>query len=227
MLRITLSLLVGALVWGFASCSIICPDGTVCSDLNTCCKTYSGYGCCSYPNAVCCSDLAHCCPSGYRCNLAMQTCEKKSEPWVRIPMVKKEVAEEPNVDDRSAASVQEVQNNQVSVQTKSSVVYCDSYYYCPDGSTCCRHPQGPWICCPLSPRPMMALTKGSSSPSDVGVIRCNSGFYCQAGQSCCKGSSGQWSCCPYPLGTCCGDGQHCCQYGYTCDATSKTCRRLF
>ncbi|KAM9385932.1 progranulin-like isoform 2-T2 [Pholidichthys leucotaenia] len=151
MLRITLSLLVGALVWGFASCSIICPDGTVCSDLNTCCKTYSGYGCCSYPNAVCCSDLAHCCPSGYRCNLAMQTCEKKSEPWVRIPMVKKEVAEEPNVDDRSAASVQEVQNNQVSVQTKSSVVYCDSYYYCPDGSTCCRHPQGPWICCPLSP----------------------------------------------------------------------------
>uniref|UniRef100_A0A3P9BKK2 Granulins domain-containing protein n=2 Tax=Haplochromini TaxID=319058 RepID=A0A3P9BKK2_9CICH len=47
------------------------------------------------------------------------------------------------------------------------------------------------------------------------VIRCDSLHYCQGGMSCCQASSGQWNCCPYPLGQCCADGVHCCEYGYT------------
>ncbi|KAM6959213.1 progranulin-like [Aplochiton taeniatus] len=34
---------------------------------------------------------------------------------------------------------------------KGSVVYCDGQTVCPDGTTCCRHPKGPWFCCPYSP----------------------------------------------------------------------------
>lgn len=151
MLKITIWLMVGVFVWGLASCSITCPDGNVCSDWSTCCKTTHGYSCCPYPNAVCCSDLSHCCPSGFSCNLASQMCEKKNEPWMNIPMVKKEAAEKPSTPVLPVSTLQELENNFVPDQQKSSVVYCDSYTYCPDGTTCCRHPTGVWFCCPYSP----------------------------------------------------------------------------
>ncbi|KAM9340274.1 progranulin-like [Symphorus nematophorus] len=151
MLRITLSLLVGVFVWGFASCSITCPDGNVCPDSATCCLTRQGYSCCPYPKAVCCSDLAHCCPSGFRCNLLTHMCERENQPWINIPMVKKEAAEQPSIPVLPVSPLQEVENNHYSDQQKSSVVHCDNYYYCPDGNTCCRHPKGAWFCCPYSP----------------------------------------------------------------------------
>ncbi|XP_055076597.2 progranulin [Misgurnus anguillicaudatus] len=31
-----------------------------------------------------------------------------------------------------------------------SVVHCDSFTYCPDGTTCCRTPFGQWVCCPYA-----------------------------------------------------------------------------
>ena len=31
-----------------------------------------------------------------------------------------------------------------------SVVHCDAYTMCPDGTTCCRSPYGQWFCCPFS-----------------------------------------------------------------------------
>ncbi|XP_051245823.1 progranulin [Dicentrarchus labrax] len=281
MLRITLLMLVGVVVWEFASCSITCPDGKVCSDFETCCATRHGYSCCPYPKAVCCPDLAHCCPSGFSCNLATQLCEKENQPWMNTPMVKKEAAEEPRTP---VSPPQEVESNHV-LDQKSSVVHCDNYYVCPDATTCCRHPRGAWFCCPYSPgrccldgyhccpygydcdytythcvrqdlrypftpqkapssvpaslisapedkksvqeTPMMALTEASRGVREPGVIRCNSRFFCSQGTTCCKGSTGQWSCCPYPLGQCCADGKHCCQFGYTCDPTSLSCRNWF
>ncbi|XP_042362563.1 progranulin-like [Plectropomus leopardus] len=146
MLRLPLWLLVGVLVWEFASCSITCPDGNICSDFSTCCMTKHGYSCCPYPNAVCCSDLAHCCPQRYRCNEVTQMCER--EPWMSIPMVKKEAAKEPSTPVETPP--QEPKSNLVPDQKKSSVVHCDNYYYCLDGQTCCRYPTGAWWCCPFN-----------------------------------------------------------------------------
>ncbi|XP_076610817.1 progranulin-like [Chaetodon auriga] len=150
MLRTALCVFAALLAAPFASCSNTCPDGNVCSDLDTCCMTRHGYSCCPYPNAVCCSDLAHCCPSGFRCNLVTQMCEKEHQPWLSIPMVRKAV-EEPSPPVRPVSSLQEPENNHVSDQHRSSVVYCDGYTVCPDGTTCCRHPKGAWFCCPYSP----------------------------------------------------------------------------
>lgn len=144
-------LLVGVLSWGAAFSDIRCPDGNFCPDVSTCCKTRQGYGCCPYPQAVCCSDLSHCCPSGYRCNLVTQMCERKDQPWVKIPMVKKEAAEEQNSVDLSTTPFQLIKDNSVPEQNEVSVVHCDNYYACPDGTTCCRHPKGAWFCCPYSP----------------------------------------------------------------------------
>uniref|UniRef100_A0A3Q3X6B8 Granulins domain-containing protein n=1 Tax=Mola mola TaxID=94237 RepID=A0A3Q3X6B8_MOLML len=179
MLRLPLCLLVGVCVWGFVSCSITCPDGNVCSDFATCCITLHGYSCCPYPKAVCCSDLAHCCPSGFVCNLDTQQCERPSQPWLNIPMVKKEKAEELIAPVQPVSSPQELKKSYVPDKQKSSVVFCDNYYTCPDGNTCCRHRQGGWFCCPFS------------------------------------------------VGQCCSDGQHCCEYGYTCTTTSLSCHKPF
>ncbi|XP_074543213.1 progranulin-like [Halichoeres trimaculatus] len=144
MLRLTLWLF----LVGFASCYITCPDGNMCPDLSTCCKTPRGYSCCPYPKAVCCSDLAHCCPSGYRCNMVTQMCEKTYQPWWSMPIVEKEAAEKPSAPLQPLSPPQELET---AGEDKSSVVYCDNYHYCPDGTTCCRHPTGAWFCCPYSP----------------------------------------------------------------------------
>lgn len=48
---------------------ITCPDGSTCSDDNTCCKRPTGlYGCCGYANAVCCNGTDSCCPEDNTCN---------------------------------------------------------------------------------------------------------------------------------------------------------------
>ncbi|KAK5855211.1 hypothetical protein PBY51_005338 [Eleginops maclovinus] len=71
--------------------------------------------------------------------------------------------------------------------------------------------------------PMMALTETSDGSPEAGVIRCDSQFYCKAGTTCCKDPTGHWNCCPYPLGSCCQDGKHCCEYGFKCSSTSLLC----
>lgn len=138
------------LLGGLASCSVKCPDGNVCSDSSSCCRTRQGYSCCPYPRAACCSDLAHCCPEGYTCNLATMFCEKAGQPWRSIPMAPREAAE-----DEVAASLQplapSVELKNSLEESRSSVVYCDHVYTCPDRTTCCRHPRGAWFCCPYFP----------------------------------------------------------------------------
>ncbi|XP_076005907.1 progranulin-like [Genypterus blacodes] len=283
MLRITAWVLLGLLGWGFASCSITCPDGHVCSDANTCCLTASGYACCGYPKAVCCSDMVHCCPSGFRCNLAQQRCDKVDQPWMNVPMVKKVAAEEPSTPVLPVSPLQALASSLVPEQNeveKRLTVQCDSVYFCPGTTTCCRHLAGGWYCCPfvhgrccldgmhccpfgldcdytyqhcvrdsltypfsrrqapasipatymetseekgsLQERPMIAIKEASADDTE---IRCNAKFFCSAGHTCCKEANDQWSCCPYPLANCCSDGKHCCEYSYTCDPTSMTCKK--
>ncbi|XP_077599902.1 progranulin-like [Stigmatopora nigra] len=70
----------------------------------------------------------------------------------------------------------------------------------------------------------LAVDNGVDGGDDLGIIRCSSQFFCPQGTSCCRGLSAQsWNCCPYPLGECCADGHHCCEYGYTCNITSLSC----
>ncbi|TNM92968.1 hypothetical protein fugu_018370 [Takifugu bimaculatus] len=78
----------------------------------------------------------------------------------------------------------------------------------------------------LLERPMMPLRKLSDDMQDAGGVQCDSTFVCPADMTCCKGPQGQWSCCPFRLGQCCGDGQHCCEYGYTC-SSSVSCKKSF
>ncbi|XP_053468701.1 progranulin isoform X1 [Ictalurus furcatus] len=127
------------LVIGLVSSSSVCPDGTKCQDKNTCCQTKTGYACCKYPSAVCCPDKAHCCPQDYQCDLETQLCEKKGLPWYRIPLSPQIAAEE----EEKSTPAPLVKSDNPSV----SVVFCDNFNTCPDGTTCCRSPFGQWSCC--------------------------------------------------------------------------------
>ncbi|KAK7138722.1 hypothetical protein R3I93_015976 [Phoxinus phoxinus] len=51
-----------------------------------------------------------------------------------------------------------------------SVVYCDAYTACPDGTTCCRSPYGVWSCCPY---PMGQCCRD-------GIHCCSHGYHCDS-----------------------------------------------
>lgn len=130
---------------GLTSSYITCPDEKIkCNNQSTCCLTDQGYKCCPYPNAVCCADQAHCCPSGYFCNLVTQMCEKQDQP-----LLKMEPAEQVSQSDLDVSPLDNADKT-LSME-KVSVVHCDNYYTCPDGTSCCRHPKGGWTCCRYSP----------------------------------------------------------------------------
>ncbi|XP_012685020.2 granulin 1 isoform X2 [Clupea harengus] len=252
-------LVLASLCVGWVSATVVCPNGHVCSVMNTCCLAKEGYGCCIYPSAVCCSDLLHCCPAGYYCNAESQLCVRDSLPWYRLPWLKNTPAKEPETTPfqlslpRSDGSTSQESSSDV------SVVLCDNGHVCPDGTTCCRNPYGTWSCChaakytldlcclsevgccqlgfhcdrelkacvrdsaPPVPRATVEQAPGDGSLALEGVIRCDGHFYCPAGNSCCKAPTGDWGCCPYPLGQCCLDGKHCCEFDWTCDSNSTNC----
>lgn len=116
-------LVFGALVG--LSTALVCPDGGVCEDRDTCCQnTAGGYGCCPLPHvssssqravslpwckdhspsvdsrppisqADCCSDHLHCCFEGTVCDLVHSKCVNKT---VSRPLVTRLPARQPTSD---------------------------------------------------------------------------------------------------------------------------------
>lgn len=117
------------------SSALVCPDGGICQDTNTCCKnTMGGYGCCPLPHAECCSDHLHCCFEGTLCDLVHEKCVNKtvSLPWMtRLPTSLAPLV--PQLEERVKA-----------------VICPDQESECPDATTCCQLPDSSWGCCPLA-----------------------------------------------------------------------------
>ncbi|XP_066484930.1 progranulin isoform X2 [Tiliqua scincoides] len=114
--------------------AIRCNDTASCQEGQTCCKSVTGdWACCQLPNAVCCDDHQHCCPSGYTCNTAAQTCEKRLQPR---PSVIRSVYSVPLLSSR--------------MPTLNRDVQCDLQHYCHDHQTCCQTKTGGWACCPFN-----------------------------------------------------------------------------
>ncbi|XP_022598271.1 granulins isoform X6 [Seriola dumerili] len=233
------------------STALVCPDGGMCEDKNTCCKnTVGGYGCCPLPRAECCSDHLHCCYEGTLCDLVHKKCVNKtvSLPWMtRLPA--KQFWLVPQLSERVKA-----------------VICPDQESECPDDTTCCQLPDGSWGCCPLAKAvccedkrhccpegtkcdlvhskcvsaslesiPMLeklparkrknnAGLYGSTAPT-VGSVSCPDGkSNCPNGTSCCLSPSGDYNCCFYPDAVCCKDHIHCCPSNTTCDLKLEICR---
>uniref|UniRef100_A0A8C7YEJ3 Granulin a n=1 Tax=Oryzias sinensis TaxID=183150 RepID=A0A8C7YEJ3_9TELE len=65
-----------------------------------------------------------------------------------------------------------------------------------------------------------------SIQADSSFVQCSAVHQCPEHMSCCRLFTGEWGCCPLPNAVCCGDKEHCCPEGYTCDLASKSCHKL-
>ncbi|XP_008435425.1 granulin b [Poecilia reticulata] len=227
------------------STALICPDGSMCEDEDTCCKnTQGGYGCCPLPHAECCSDHLHCCYQGTVCDLVHQKCINKT---VSLPMMKRLPSKQ-----RSSASQL--------VSGVKAVMCPDHESECPDDTTCCQLYDSSWGCCPL-PEAVCCEDKRHCCPggskcdlihlkcvspslesfpmleklpakrlkdrpvSVAGPVICPDGkSSCPDGYTCCVQASGQYGCCPYKEATCCNDHVHCCPSNTTCDLKLGVCK---
>ncbi|XP_060727012.1 granulin b isoform X1 [Tachysurus vachellii] len=232
------------LVCMLSVCSaLICPDGGMCDNGNTCCQTsWGGYGCCPLPNAECCSDHLHCCHEGTLCDTEHGTCVNKTHSleWVRRVSAKQ-------------------------ITLPQAVVCPDQESECPDDTTCCQMPDGIWGCCPMPNAvccedrrhccpegtscdiahsrcvsavrgsiPLLrkfpaihkdaAVNKGSVKfPGSNDVICPDKESTCPDDTTCCKLANGSYGCCPMPNAVCCEDYVHCCPEGTTCDLEHGAC----
>lgn len=229
------------------SSALVCPDGGMCEDKNTCCKnTVGGYGCCPLPHAECCSDHLHCCYEGTVCDLVHGKCVNKtvSLPWMR------------RVPTKQAALV-----SQLGERIKA-VICPDQQSECPDDTTCCQLLDGSWGCCPLPKAvccedklhccpdgttcdvahskcvsaslesfpmleklPASARRREKNQASMVSSVKCPGGkSSCPDSYTCCLLTSGDYGCCPYPQAMCCRDHLHCCPSDTICDLEHGVCK---
>uniref|UniRef100_A0A8C3YRV0 Progranulin n=1 Tax=Catagonus wagneri TaxID=51154 RepID=A0A8C3YRV0_9CETA len=93
---------------------------------------------------------------------------------------------------------------------------------CPDGQlcpvACCVDPGGDsYICCnPIPDKSPKALSRNLGTP-------CQTDTHCSPGHSCVNTTSGTSRCCPFPDAVSCGDGHHCCPWGFHCSADGRSC----
>ncbi|XP_054455244.1 granulin b [Anoplopoma fimbria] len=227
------------------SSALVCPDGGMCEDKDTCCKnTAGGYGCCPLPHAECCSDHLHCCFEGTVCDLVHSRCVNKtvSLPWMRrLPT--KQAPLVPQLGEKVKA-----------------IICPDQESECPDHTTCCQVLDGSWGCCPLPEAvccedklhccpegtkcdlahskcetsslksfPMLeklpARRRENNSAPIVGSVLCPGGTSsCPDSYTCCLQTSGDYGCCPYEQAMCCSDYLHCCPSGTICDLEHWVCK---
>uniref|UniRef100_A0A3B3VYI3 Granulin b n=1 Tax=Poecilia latipinna TaxID=48699 RepID=A0A3B3VYI3_9TELE len=213
------------------SAALICPNGSMCGDEDTCCKnTQGGYSCCPLPH-VSYSFVSFFKPK-HKLHL-LSILRKFCLPFSSF----------------------------ISLVSGVKAVMCpDHESECPDDTTCCQLYDSSWGCCPLpkavccedkrhccpggskcdlvhlkcvSPSlesfPMLEKLPAKRSKdrpvSVAGSVICPDGeSSCPDGYTCCVQASGQYGCCPYKEATCCNDHLHCCPSNTTCDLTHGVCK---
>uniref|UniRef100_UPI00358FDB5B progranulin-like n=1 Tax=Myxine glutinosa TaxID=7769 RepID=UPI00358FDB5B len=126
---------------------LVCPDGHLCPDDNTCCEstTPGEWGCCPSPHAVCCEDHEHCCPHFTTCDVKKGTCNhgKMTVPWFK----KFPTLASSSTLDNSPSGI--TAHNTEKSQTHG-VLRCNEGQFCGYNQTCCEEPNGVWGCCPFT-----------------------------------------------------------------------------
>nr|XP_046146694.1 progranulin-like [Oncorhynchus gorbuscha] len=186
--------------------ALICPDGGMCAEGNTCCKTPSGgYGCCPLPNKSSCQTpnrppdaggvKAVICPDGEaECPEDTTCCELPGGSWGCCPLAK--------------------------------AVCCEDKMHCCPESTKCDLAHSKCVSPTLDTFPMREKVPARKRQSvAVGrAVTCPGGkSLCPDGTTCCLLASGDFGCCPYPEAVCCFDKIHCCPGNTTCDLEHEMC----
>ncbi|KAI6654655.1 Prestalk protein-like [Oopsacas minuta] len=119
-------------------------------------------------------------------------------------------------------------------------VTCPNGEECPTDNTCCQTSGNEYGCCP-HPNAMCCSDRKHCCPQDTTCdlqngtcvrvvlknVFCPGGKQqCQDWNTCClNGDKKTYGCCPVKNAVCCGDHQHCCPPGYTCDNTNGSCNK--
>ena len=128
----------------------VCPDKTVCTANNTCCKKDDGtYSCCSASNGVCCQGNKFCCPKGYQCDITNNNCLSN----MRVPPSGQ------HIEFFNRNPSHEFQN----------LISCPDKTHCATGQTCCgqqgsNNGGGGFGCCAL-PNAVCCSNKRSCCPA--------------------------------------------------------------
>ncbi|KAJ7989490.1 hypothetical protein DPEC_G00305090 [Dallia pectoralis] len=233
--------------------NVPCDSIHSCPDSTTCCKTDTGdWACCLYPKAVCCADHVHCCPKGSTCDLVGLTCNSPSGP---MPMLGKvpafttkdqgdlskdiEVPEE-DEDDDEVPKIQCDSHSTCPKGTTCCFMKTQKWGCCPlPQAVCCADGEH---CCPKDYKcdvSMTSCTKGEvvipwynklpAKSEDASLafptVMCDAQNRCPKDSSCCMLSTGLWGCCPLQQAVCCGDEEHCCPHGYSCNLGTGSCQK--
>ncbi|KAK2820094.1 hypothetical protein Q5P01_023053 [Channa striata] len=180
------------------SVALVCPDGGMCEDKNTCCKnTEGGYGCCPLPHlservkAVICPDQMSECPDGTTC------CQLPDSSWGCCPLA-------------------------------NAVCCEDKRHCCPERTKCdLVHSRCVSASLEIFPmiKKLSARMREKKSASGVSSVTCPGGkSSCPDSYTCYLLTTGDYGCCPYPEATCCGDHVHCCPSNTICDLDHGVCK---
>uniref|UniRef100_A0A8C3QR52 Granulin precursor n=1 Tax=Cyanoderma ruficeps TaxID=181631 RepID=A0A8C3QR52_9PASS len=210
---------------------VLCPDGrSACPDGATCCQlSPTQYGCCPLQNAVCCSDKQHCCPQGTTCDLTHSTCTslRASAPLASLPTARDVKCDERTSCPNGNTCCRLISGAWGCCPLEQAVCCPDHVHCCPQGYTCdpkggsCLQEGGtrlPWV------RKIPALPR--EGQVTLRNVQCDETTSCPDGSTCCRLSLGTWGCCPLEQAVCCGDHQHCCPRGYTCNVATESCEKL-
>lgn len=213
-----------------------CDSSFSCPEDTSCCKLASGnWGCCPLQQAVCCEDHIHCCLHDTVCNMTAGTCD--GVPWVSKTPAVALMPENVSCDETSVCPI-----GTTCCKQKSGAWACcllpqavcceDQEHCCPQGYKCdvahesCEHtflPSMPWV----RNQPALSVTRSFNAKTETGSQngqKCDAQTSCPRGSTCCyMAKLSKWGCCPLPQAVCCGDGDHCCPSGYTCDKEKPVC----
>ncbi|XP_069041662.1 progranulin-like isoform X2 [Lepisosteus oculatus] len=217
------------LCWLALASALRCPDGGLCEDGSTCCRSPSGrYSCCPLPHAVCCEDHKHCCFEGTVCDVKHSECLNKtsSVPWV---------------EKVHAQSVSSFPMFHSGPEDNNYQNVCPDNTRCPWEYACLQTAAGSYGCCPLPqavscadgrhccPEGYQCSEDGTSCTrskelSGARAIICPDGeSECPSHATCCPLPDGSWGCCPLVQAICCDDKKHCCPQGTRCDMQHSRC----
>nr|CBN81737.1 Granulins [Dicentrarchus labrax] len=204
------------------STALVCPDGGMCEDRDTCCKnTMGGYGCCPLPHAECCSDHLHCCFEGTVCDLVHSKCVNKTlGDKVKAVICPDQASECPD----ETTCCQLLDGSWGCCPLVKAVCCEDKLHCCPEGTKCdIAHSR--CVSASLQSFPMLEkLPARRRDNNTVSLVTCPGGkSSCPDSSTCCLLTSGDYGCCPYPDAVCCSDHIHCCPEGTKCDLLHSAC----
>uniref|UniRef100_A0A8B9JPQ9 Granulin n=1 Tax=Astyanax mexicanus TaxID=7994 RepID=A0A8B9JPQ9_ASTMX len=211
---------VWVLVCVLSGCSaLICPDGGMCDDGNTCCQTPSGgYGCCPLPNV----SVLKCAYCSLHFIISIMNSNEVIVHFIVLQAVVCPDQESECPDDTTCC---QLPDGSWGCCPMPNAVCCeDKMHCCPQGTTC-DLPHSKCVSSMLGSVPLRRKFPAYKRAEwKARKVDCpDKVSFCPDDTTCCPLGNGSYGCCPMPKAVCCSDHVHCCPQGTSCDLAHSKC----